>query len=70
MSDESKSWWMSKTVWGGVVALIGGILGVFDYTLAPEDQALILEIAAGITTGVGGIVAIWGRTKASKTIGK
>ena len=29
MFDDNKSWWASRTVWGGLIALIAGALGVF-----------------------------------------
>ena len=70
MFDDQKSWWMSKTILGGIAALMGGILGVFGYTFAPEDQALLVEIIGTGITVMGSAVAIWGRTKATKALGK
>ena len=67
---NSKTWWQSKTVWGGLIALLAGIAGIFGYTLHPEDQNLIVEAGTSVVALVGGVIAVWGRVKASKTVGK
>ena len=66
---EEKSWWASKTVWGGLLALVAGVAGVFGYQLLPADQSALVEIGAAIASSVGGAIAIWGRVRASKGIG-
>ena len=68
--EDNKSWWMSKTVWGGIIALIAGAAGVFGYTLLPEDQAALVDGGAALAASIGGVIAIWGRVRASKQIGK
>jgi uncharacterized membrane protein HdeD (DUF308 family) len=65
-----KHWWESKAVWGGVVALIAGILGVFGVAVSTAEQGLLVESLTGIAAAVGGLLAIYGRIKASKSIGK
>ena len=68
---DSKPWYMSKTVWGGLLSIVGiacpraiAALGGSD---AAADQ-IITVVGAGVTL-VGGILAIYGRVKASTTIG-
>lgn len=60
----------SKTVWGGIIALIAGVLGIFGYTLGAEDQATLVETITAIASAVGGLIAIIGRIVATKQIGK
>ena len=67
--DDFKSLLASKTFWGGVIALLAGILGLFGYTLAPDDQAALVETVAAVAASIGGVIAIIGRIKASKKIG-
>ena len=67
--DDFKSLLTSKTFWGGVIALLAGVLGIFGYTLLPEDQAALVDGVAAAAAAVGGVIAIWGRVKASKKIG-
>lgn len=68
--NDFKGMLASKTVWGGLVALLAGVLGLFGYTVGAEDQATLVELAAGIASAVGGLVAIVGRVVATKKIGK
>lgn len=66
--DETKSWYMSKTVWGGLIAVAAGAAGAFGYTVAPDDQAQIVEAIVAIATVCGGLLAVFGRVKASKAV--
>ena len=67
---DYKNIFASKTVWGGIIAVAGGILGLFGYEIGGVDKGALVEHGAAIATSVGGAVAIWGRVKASKLIGK
>ncbi len=67
---DSKSWWQSKTVWGGIIALLAGVLGLFGYNLVEADQAQLVEIGSGAAVVVGSLIAIVGRVRASKVVGK
>ncbi len=66
---EFKSALASKGVWGGIVAVIAGVLGLLGYTLTPADQLDLVGLLSAIVSAVGGIVAIWGRIVATKRIG-
>ncbi len=68
MMEETKKWWESTAIWGAVVALLGGLAGIFGYSLGPDDQEVLTSILASVAGTVGSIIAIWGRVKASKTI--
>ncbi|WP_062208216.1 hypothetical protein [Aureimonas sp. AU12] len=66
---DTKEWWKSKTVWGGLVALIGALGGLFGLELdgATQDElAAALAIAA---SAVGALVAILGRLDAKARLG-
>jgi uncharacterized membrane protein HdeD (DUF308 family) len=70
--ERAKPWYLSKTVWGGIVAVIAGILSLFGKEVSPELQRTLTEqavvIASGVASIVGGIVSIYGRFKADKRI--
>ncbi|MBX3524569.1 MAG: hypothetical protein KF904_00020 [Rhodoblastus sp.] len=73
--EEQKSWYASTTIWGGAVAAVAGLAGIFGYTISPADQAALSDSIGQIVTLVtsvsalgGGLLAIWGRVRASKTI--
>ena len=67
---DNKAWYASRTVWGGVIAALAGILGLFGYQLLPEDQTVLIDGGVAVAALAGGIVSIWGRVKASKSLGK
>ena len=68
MANQTKSWWSSTTIWGGLVAIaagIGGAVGLDAAGLASD----LNELVAGVVAAVGGIVSIIGRFRARKQIG-
>ena len=68
--NEYKSLLASRTVWGGIIALAAGIAGIFGYTISPAEQVHIVEAVSGVGATVGGVVAIYWRVKATKSIRK
>ena len=67
--DGWKSIFASKTFWGGVIAVFAGIAGFWGWTLTADDQQALIDLGVGIAASIGGVIAIWGRVKASKKIG-
>ena len=68
--DENKNWYQSKTVWSGIVVLVAVVLGQLGFTVDAATQGEIVDTLLAIITAVAGIVAIVGRIKATKQIGK
>ena len=68
--NDNKLWWQSKAVWGGIIALLSAIAGAFGYAVSADDQSALSDIALTIGGAVGGLLAIYGRTKASKRVGQ
>lgn len=71
---DDKAWYMSKGVWGGVIAFLGVIATrFFGIQINADDQIIITNyLVTGIGQGaamIGGLLAIWGRIKATKKIG-
>lgn len=66
---ETKSVWSSKAVWGGLIAVVASVLGIWGYSVTPADQASIVELLTSVAAAIGGGIAIWGRVVASKKIG-
>lgn len=66
--DDAKTWYQSKTIWGGIVALVaalGGLIGV-DLDVA-TGSALTIALSQA-AAAIGAIVAIVGRLEAVKPI--
>lgn len=60
----------SRTVWMGILALVGVLANAAGYTFAPADQAALVDAISNIMTTVGAVGAIYFRVKATKVIGK
>lgn len=68
MANQTKSWWSSTTIWGGLVAVLAGVGGAFGLDAAGLASDLN-ELVAGVVAAVGGVVSIIGRFRARKQIG-
>lgn len=66
--NNSKSWYASSGMWGGIVATLGGIAGVAGYTLSPELITDLTAVCVSVASALGGVVAIVGRLRAVKRI--
>ena len=53
-----------------MLAIAAGILGFFGWTLTADDQQALVDLGVGVAASLGGVVAIWGRVRASRQIGK
>jgi len=72
---ESKSWYLSKTIWGAIVMLLATVLrgmGVLDLTPEEQDKAteMVYNSAFAVSELVGFALVLWGRITAKTTIGK
>lgn len=76
--NDTKQWWKSRGVMGGLFTVVIGILVSFG-VLTPDIQNPeavnsvtdnYLHIVAGVSTIISGAIAFWGRVKASSRIGK
>jgi len=72
---EGKEWWKSKSIWGSLVTM--GSLVVFlaiGVEVTADEQNAVIDNAVAIGTAasylVGVFLAIYGRVKAQKKIGK
>jgi hypothetical protein len=67
--DQSKPWYASRTVWGGLVAVAAPVIGMMLHvTVGVGDQAVLVDALTGIGSGVGGLIAVYGRVKATEKI--
>jgi hypothetical protein len=60
---DTKAWWQSRAVVGGIVAVFAGVFGLADNETKQLTDLIDNELAF-----VGGLLAIYGRVRATKTI--
>lgn len=62
----------ASLVWGrigaGLLGIVAFILGVFGYTMSPEDQASLETLIAGVIAGIGGGLALFSKIRESKKL--
>lgn len=68
--EKTKSWWQSRTVWAGLVAMIVGTLKVFGVGHATGEEEAIVDTIMQIIVVVASMIAIQGRVSATKQIKK
>ena len=66
--QDSKSIFLSKTFWGAIVVFAGLAAQALGYNFAAEDQQGAVNLISGIAEALGGLLAIYGRTAATKQI--
>jgi len=69
MNLDFKCWYQSRTIWGALIALGSGIAALYGYHITPQDQQTLIELLSGITTSIGGLIALYGRFRATSRIG-
>ena len=69
---ETKPWYRSKGIIGGVLGAVAGIVAMFGYVFSPAEveQTMnnVLLIVVSAEAIVGSALAIWGRVKAKTKI--
>ena len=63
-----KPWYLSKTVWGSLIAILAALAGLFDVELTPDDQARAVDLVVQALGALGGLVALVGRFFATHRI--
>lgn len=66
--DETKPWYQSRAIIGALVAILAGLLGLFGIDLSDIDQAELTTLAMNLFAIGGGLLAFYGRVKATKQV--
>jgi hypothetical protein len=70
---DTKAWYLSKTIWGGILTAVFMLLAVLGRSVSAEDQSFLSGQAMQAVDAIGQLVGIgltiYGRFKAKTTIG-
>jgi uncharacterized membrane protein len=69
ISNETKAWWESRTIWGSLLTLISIVLSQFGIKVDDVTLQQIVDVAIQLGEIVGVIIAIWGRFLATQRLG-
>ena len=67
--DDIKQWYVSKTVWGALIAILASLLQAAGIELDPATRGDMADNAVALAGAIGGLVAIYGRLTAEKRLG-
>ncbi len=67
--EEVKPWYLSKTIWASMVAVLTALGGLFGLPLAGLDDNALVEAIVQIAAAIAGIVALFGRLSADEGSG-
>lgn len=67
--DDTKAWYLSRTVWGGLVAVAASLLQAAGVTIDGTVQGSIADDLVALAGAIGGLVAIYGRIAAERRLG-
>lgn len=65
---NKKEWYQSKTVWGGLLAVVSAVAMAFGYTITEADQLALVDNLATAGAAFGGLLAVYGRIASKTTI--
>jgi hypothetical protein len=64
-----KPWYLSRTAWASIVAVLAGVAGVVGLPIDAADNAALVDIALQATAAISGLIAVFGRLSAKSRIG-
>lgn len=69
MDPNSKPWYTSTGVWGSILAVAAPLIGViFHVSISDANSAAISDALAALGSGIGGLIAVYGRVTATTMI--
>ncbi len=69
MMNESKPWYLSRTIWASLVTVFLALAGIMHLPVEGVDGAALTDALIQAVTAVAGIAAIFGRLSARDRIG-
>ncbi len=68
--NESKPWYLSKTVWGAALAILASLLHPAGVEIGVEEQGALADQLVAFCGAAGALLAVYGRISARHAIGQ
>lgn len=65
---EEKPWYLSKTIWGSMVAVAAALSAALGLTIDTTTQKEIADVLIQLAGAGGAVLAIYGRLSATQVI--
>lgn len=69
MMANVKPWYLSRTIWASIVAVLTGGAGLAGLPMAGADDDALVDSLLQAVGAVAGVVAVFGRLSAKHRIG-
>ncbi len=66
--DSTKAWYQSRTIWGALIAVFAPLFNIAGFDLPAGPQAELAEGLVTVAGGIGGLIALYGRLSATRSI--
>lgn len=66
--EDVKHWYLSKTIWGAILAMVASIFQVAGLQIGLADQSAVADAAVSIAGALGSLIAVYGRVTATTAI--
>lgn len=66
--NDAKMWYQSRAVWGAIAALAATLIRASGHDPGPGGEAALADAALTLATGIGALVALYGRLAATSRI--
>lgn len=66
--EDMKQWYLSKTVWGALVAILASLLPTMGTEFDAGAQGQLADNLVSLAGAIGGLIAIYGRLTAEKRL--
>lgn len=65
---EDKPWYLSRTIWAGLVTLVLSLAGAFGFISDAVDHVALTDVLLQLATAIAGLVTVFGRLRATSRI--
>lgn len=65
---DVKTWYQSRAVWGAIAALAATLVRATGYEPGPDGVQQLADAALSTATGIGALIALFGRIAATHRI--
>ncbi|MGG2476208.1 hypothetical protein ACNVD4_12640 [Rhizobium sp. BR5] len=66
--DNTKAWYQSRTIWGALIAVFAPLFNIAGLDLPAGPQGELAEALVTVAGGIGGLIALYGRLSATRSI--
>lgn len=68
MNDDAKAWYLSRTVWGALIAILASLANAAGVEVTAGDEGELADLLVAAAGTLGGLVALYGRISARRRV--